>query len=70
MIDGNEREHLIKQIRVAVLHDIQMALAQLMTDRMGRQDEVRNAAKVINHYVGPRIGEVTDGTADRPHINP
>lgn len=70
MVDENEREHLIKEIRVAVLHDIQMALAQLMTDRMGQQDEVRNAAKVINHYIGLRIGEVTNDTADRPHINP
>jgi hypothetical protein len=63
-----EREHLIKEIRLAVLHDIEMALARLR-DNTNPGDERRNAAEAISYFLKQRALEISMDKADRPHIN-
>jgi hypothetical protein len=64
-----EREHLIKEVRLVVLHDIRMTLGKLLDERMGQQDEVNYFAKLMAHHIGLRIGEITGNTADRPRLS-
>jgi alkyl hydroperoxide reductase subunit AhpC len=66
-MEEEERELLIKEIRVAVLNDVRGALAKLMDAR--QQDAIRDAAKFIDHYIGLKLTEVAQDKAGRMRLN-
>lgn len=68
MIDEREREIVIKEARLAALHDIEAALRTLARENLV-SDEVKEAARFIGHYLGQRISAVAQDKADRQRLS-
>ncbi|MGB7923446.1 MAG: hypothetical protein WCF57_09395 [Pyrinomonadaceae bacterium] len=65
-MDEQEREKLIKEIRLNVLNDVQRALAKLMDDQMTQQQgEVRHTANIISYYIQQIASEVGEDKGGR-----
>lgn len=65
-MNEEEREKLIKETRLAVLNDVQRALAKLMDDRMNQpDDELRKVAHMFSYYIGQIVNEVAQDKAGR-----
>ncbi len=67
-MNESEREIVIKEARLAALHDIEMALRRLMREDLV-SSEVKEAAKFISHYIGQRVAEVVQDKADRQRLS-
>ena len=67
-MNEQEREIVIKEARLAALHDIETALRNLMREGLV-SDEVKEAAKFISHYIGQRVRVVAQDKADRQRLN-
>lgn len=65
-MNEEDRETLIKEVRINALHDMTMVLAKLLDS--GPDEDTHRAAKLLLHYVGLRHGEVASGTADRINV--
>jgi hypothetical protein len=64
-----EKDKFLKEVRLVVLHDVQMALAKLQpVNPVTGQEEIRSFAQHLSHHITERIGEVTNDTADRPRF--
>ncbi len=68
-MDEQDRELVIKETRLAALHDVEMALAKLEDERGGQDEELRRVSQYIRHYIGLRISEVNQDKADRARIS-
>ena len=63
---AEERELLIKEMRLFALHDVRAALAMLIN---GEQDDnTRAVADRIFHHLGDRFLEVYGDAADGPDL--
>ncbi len=63
-MNERERETVIKEAKLAALHDVETALRKL-TQENAVSNEVEEAAKFISHYIGQRISDVAQDKADR-----
>lgn len=67
-MNEQEREIVIKEARLAALHDIEMALIKLESDR-SVDAEIARTAKFIRHYINQRMGDVGQDKADRMRLS-
>ncbi len=67
-MNEREREIVIKEARLAALHDVETALRELMKEKPV-SNEVEEAAKFISHYIGQRISDVAQDKADRLRLS-
>ena len=67
-VNERERELVIKEARLAALHDIEFALRALQRQELV-SDEVKNAARFISLYIGQRAKLVAEDKADRQRLN-
>jgi len=71
VIDERERETVIKEARLAALHDIESVLRDLRAGKFvkgGVKDEVREAVDIIMFYLAQQIGRVAQDKADRQRL--
>jgi len=62
---NEEKDEFLKEIRLVVLHDVEMALAKLQpVYPVAGQENIRNIAEQLRHHINERIGEVANDTAD------
>jgi hypothetical protein len=61
-----DRKLVIKEARLAAVHDIQMVLAKLMEEQGQREPQLVRTAQLIVHYVGLRLGEIAQDKAGYP----
>jgi hypothetical protein len=66
-VNEEDRELVIKEARLAVLHDIESALRGLIQHDLA-SEEIKEAAKLICLYVGRRAGLVAQDKADRQRL--
>jgi SepF-like predicted cell division protein (DUF552 family) len=67
-MNEQEREIVIKEARIAALHDIEAALRKLTQENLV-SNEVKEAAKFISHYIGQRVSDVAQDKADRQRLS-
>jgi hypothetical protein len=67
-VNEREREIVIKEARLAALHDIEAAFRKLTQENLV-SNEVKEAAKFISHYIGQRVSEVAQDKADRQRLS-
>ena len=67
-MNERERELVIKEARLAALHDIEFALRALQRQELVG-DEVKQAARFISLYIGQRAKLVAEDKADRQRLN-
>ena len=71
MVNERERELIIKEARLAALHDLEAVLRDLRAGKLikGKMtDEVRGAVDIIMFYLAQRIGDVVQDKADRQRL--
>ena len=71
MVDEREREIIIKEARLAALHDLEAVLRDLRAGKHikgGVTAEVRAAVDIIMFYLAQRIGDVAQDKADRQRL--
>jgi len=63
---NEEKDEFLKEIRLVVLHDVEMALAKLSPAQPVSGKEIsRGVADDIRRSINERMDEVSNGTADR-----
>jgi hypothetical protein len=70
-VNERERELIIKEARLAALHDLEAVLRDLRAGKLikGKMtDEVRGAVDIIMFYLAQRIGDVAQDKADRQRL--
>jgi hypothetical protein len=71
-LDEREREIIIKEARLAALHDLEAVLRDLRAGKLikgGLSDETRGAVDILMFYLAQRIGDVAQDKADRQRLS-
>ena len=63
-MNDDEKQRLIKEIRLVVLRDVHTALTQL--EEQSDNQELSRIASVIGQHINERAAAVANDTADRP----
>jgi cytochrome c oxidase assembly protein Cox11 len=68
-VTEEDRELLLKEARLAAVHDIEMALAKLIDERGQRDPELARVVNLILYYIGQRTSEIAQDKADRSRLS-
>ena len=71
MIDEREREVIIKEARLAALHDLEAVLRDIRAGKLVKgavADEVKGALDIIMFYLAQRVRDVAQDKADRQRL--
>jgi hypothetical protein len=71
VIDEREREIIIKEARLAALHDLEAVLRDLRAGKLvkgGVTEEARGALDIIMFYLAQRVRDVAQDKADRQRL--
>ena len=72
MIDERERELIIKEARLAALHDLEAVLRDIRAGRLIKAavtDEVKGALDLIMFYLAQRVRDVAQDKAGRQRLS-
>ena len=72
MVDEREREIIIKEARLAALHDLEAVLRDLRAGKLikgGLHDAAKQTVDILMFYLAQRIGDVAQDKADRQRLS-